>query len=191
MIMKKERKQIKDYAVITTHVDEKDGDIKIKARLKTWGKENLNGEIYEAAQYEKFIKSYYVEGGLNVPFTLNHLGNWDVNNVIGVVNSMDINDEGLDMEATIFGNCISDHVRTLINRGVLQGVSDEGWAQGYWDNSGKFHIEEMVMLAVSLVTTPAEVAAGIRVENTAFRFANETKGETKNAPKVKKLPFLK
>ena len=54
-----------------------------------------------------------------------------------------------------------EQVRALISEGVLQGLSKEGWStrgKAYWTKEGDFDyylVEEMEMLAVSLVTTPA------------------------------------
>lgn len=166
--------------------DSKEGDIKISARLKQWGEVNQNGEIYTEAAYEQFINDYYVKGNLNVPFTLMH--GVGVESIIGRVDTMESDEEGLLITATIFGDCISSRVRTLIDRGVLQGVSDEGYGSFDYDESRNVWIaRKMQLLAVSLVTIPAEVMAGIEVENTAFRGFDRRERK----PRVKILKCLR
>lgn len=174
---------------MTHNSDSEEGDIKISAQLKRWGEVNQNGEIYTEEAYEQFINDYYIKGNLNVPFTLMH--GWGVENIIGRVDSMKSDEKGLSMTATIFGDCISTRVRTLIDRGVLQGVSDEGY--GSFDYDDEKHVwiaRKMQLMAVSLVTIPAEVAAGIEVKNTAFRgFERQEQKQTET--RVKNLKCLR
>lgn len=180
------RRQIRDFALIASKTTEEEGDIVFTAQLKRWGEKNFNGEVYTEKSYANFIRDYYEEGKLNVPLTLNHQGSFDVNSVVGIVEKMESDEKGLNVTCRVFAQCITAHSKALIERGALQGVSDEGFATSWHEEDNAIVMDDVQLLAVSIVTTPSEVSAGIKVKNTVFRGFEE-----KEQPKRKKLSFLK
>lgn len=182
------KRLIRDFALIASKTTEEEGDIVFTAQLKRWGEKNLNGEVYTEKSYANFIRDYYEEGGLNVPLTLNHQGSFDVNYVVGIVEKMESDEKGLNVTCRVFAQCITAHNKALIERGALQGVSDEGWATSWHEENNSIVMDDVQLLAVSIVTTPSEVSAGIKVKNTAFSGFDENEPQQ---PRKKKLSFLK
>lgn len=153
-------------------VDTSEG-VTITARLKRWGTANLNGEIYQSDSYDEFIASYYEAQGLNLPLTLMHGGGWQ--DIAGKVTAVEKDAEGLTITAVILRNLPNfDHVMALVDAGLLQGVSDEGFATDFVfndDKEGTVTIRKACIMGVSLVTTPAEQTAKLTkdFQNTAFK----------------------
>lgn len=163
--MKTQKRHIRNSALFAISDEPTEGGMVVTARLKVWGKQNLNNETYEPTAYDDFIKNYYERGGLNMPLTVQH-GN-RVEDIIGRILAIDKDEEGLTVKAQIMdGLPMSETVKALIKAGVLQGMSDEGFADDYdYTAEEGFRIKHAAMLAVSLVATPAEAVAKISINN--------------------------
>lgn len=121
---------------------------------------NTNGERYTKECLDGFFAEYYKKRGLNMPLTLMH--GQRVEDLAGRVLTIEINSVGFYFVCYIARSLPNyAQIRALIKEGVLQGLSKEGWAtrgKVMRDKNGEFLyylVEEMEMLAVSLVTTPA------------------------------------
>lgn len=121
---------------------------------------NENGERYSKECLDKFFEQYYVKHKLNMPFTIQH--HTDLQHLCGRVLTVEVNSVGFYFVCYIPRSYPEyERVKTLIKEGVLQGLSKEGWCtkgKCYWTKDGNFDyylIEEMEMLGMSLVTTPA------------------------------------
>lgn len=158
------KKEIKNTVIFDSEYTESDGDLQLTAKLKSWDSANLNGEAYKADSYDEFINDYYVKNGYEIPFTVQH--GVRVEDIIGKVIKIDKKDDGLYVTCTILKNLPNfERVKTLIDAKILRGVSDEGFAEGYWSDSERvYHVEKACILAVSLVTTPAEPQAKTSVK---------------------------
>lgn len=159
--------RISDSALLNVEEQGADG-LRISARLKDFTHANLNGERYRPDSYDSFIEDYYCEGGFNVPLCLNH----DATQIVGKVTLMDRDESGMTIAATIYKDLPRyEEVCALIRHGLLQGVSDGGAATDYEplkDAAGVL-IKKACVYEISLVSTPAEIAAGLHIENTTFR----------------------
>lgn len=122
---------------------------------------NENGERYSKDALDKFLDQYYKKNKLNMPLTIQHRG--DLEHLAGRVLIVEVNSVGFYFVSYIPKTYRHyAEVRALIEEGVLQGFSKEGWSTKgkiYRDyKTGEFLyylVEEMEMLALSLVTTPA------------------------------------
>lgn len=125
-----------------------------------WGGKNENGEVYEKGAFDEFIKSYFVEGGLNMPVDIQHMQ--DIDHLAGRVLLIEVNSVGFYFVAYIPRTYTRyEQVKNLIKEGILQGFSKMGWAtdyehmytaEGYYDYT---RITKMEVTSVSLVATPA------------------------------------
>lgn len=125
-----------------------------------WGGKNENGEVYEKGAFDDFIKSYFVEGGLNMPVDIQHMQ--DIDHLAGRVLLIEVNSVGFYFVAYIPRTYTHyEQVKNLIKEGILQGFSKMGWAtdyehmytaEGYYDYT---RITKMEVTSVSLVATPA------------------------------------
>lgn len=156
---------MRNQALLTVADQGDSGGLTVTARLKVWSKRNLNAETYEPTAYDEFITDYYGRGDLNMPLTLMH--GQRVEDIIGKVTTIEKDEEGLTVTAQVMdGLPMSETVKTLISAGVLQGMSDEGYADDFdYDEKDGFRIRKAAMLAISLVTTPAESLAKVSVAN--------------------------
>ena len=125
-----------------------------------WDTTNENGERYERDCFDEFIKSYYVEKGLNVPLDIQHRN--DIDHLAGRIIYIETNTVGFYVVGYIPRDYIHyDAVRMLVRNGILQGFSKFGWASDYkcvYKSDGSFDYElvkKCTLLAVSLVSTPA------------------------------------
>lgn len=144
------------------------------AVLKVFNRPNYNCEIARPEAYDEFITAYYGEAGYNLPLCYMH----DVKQIVGCVTKIERDEERLRIEATVFKTCPQfDYIADLVNRGVLGGVSDGSYTEGYIDDDDNFVVEKAQMCEVSLVTVPAEIVAGVEVKNTIV------KGFTRPAPR--------
>ena len=143
-----------------------EGDLRITATLKVFGRANGNMEIAEPTAYDEFITTYYGAGGYQLPLCYQH----DQQHIIGAVSRMERDEERLTIEAVVYHTAPDfDYIRDLVTRGVLGGVSDGSFAHGYVDDEGYFHVTAAEMCEVSLVTVPAELLAGVEVSNTLVK----------------------
>lgn len=126
-----------------------------------FGKVNENGEYYEPTAFDKFIKRYFVEQGLNMPVTLEH--SWYPEDIVGRVIYLETNSVGFYFVVYVPSTCPKyEQVKWLTEQGLIQGFSKEGYLTDYeWeqDKNNKdewfIHIKEIDVTRVSLVTTPA------------------------------------
>lgn len=152
---------------------------------------NANGERFTPYCLDKFIQDYYVAKGLNIPLDVQH-NDHDPEWLCGRIVYVEVNDRGFQYVAYIprtYKNY--DIVKNLLAEKILQGFSKFGWStQGHWvddDNEpwgGYFLVEEMTLISMSLVTTPAN---GIPFEEVgevanSTRFVNKKKenGKVRN-----------
>lgn len=151
-----------------------EGDLRITATLKVFGRANNNMEIAEPTAYDEFITAYYGSGGYQLPLCYQH----DQQRIIGAVTKVERDEERLTIEAAVFHTAPDfAYIKDLITRGVLGGVSDGSYAHGYVDDEGYFHVTSAEMCEVSLVTVPAELLAGVEVSNTLVKgFKKEQEG---------------
>ena len=125
-----------------------------------WGGKNENGEVYEKGAFDEFIRSYFVEGGLNMPVDIQH--QQDLDHLAGRVLLIEVNSVGFYFVVYIPRTYTHyEQVKNLIKEGILQGFSKMGWAtdyehmytaEGYYDYT---RITKMEVTSVSLVATPA------------------------------------
>lgn len=171
------RRRYRNTALLSSSAETEEGLV-VTARLKRWGVRNLNGETYASDSYDGFLKDYYGRGGLNMPLTVQH--GQRLEDVIGKVLELTKDEEGLTCKAVVFNDLPwSAPVRRLIEAGVLQGMSDEGYSDDYSiaDDGSGLDIKKAAMLAVSLVCTPAELAAKVvRNDIGLTGFEDEGKG---------------
>lgn len=142
------------------------GDLRFSAVLKVFNRPNYNGEIARPEAYDEFVTAYYGEAGYNLPLCLQH----DCQQIIGCVTKIERDETQLTIEASVFNSCPKfDYIADLVRRGVLGGVSDGSSAWGYFDDNDNFVVEKAHMCEVSLVTVPAEIVAGVELQNTVVK----------------------
>ena len=121
---------------------------------------NENGERYSKDALDKFIERYYKANKLNMPLTVQHKS--DIEHLAGRVLVIEVNSVGFYFVCYIPKTYMYYEVtKNLVKEGILQGLSKEGWStkgKYFYTKEGHFDyylVEELEMLAVSLVTTPA------------------------------------
>lgn len=139
---------------------------------------NENLERYDPHCFDEFVESYFVKNKLNLPVTIQH----DNRQIVGRVLCFEVNSVGFYFVIYIPKRLPRyEEIKVLIEEGLLQGLSKEGWGENYeWhykkDGSLDFvEIKKMSIFAVALVTTPAN---GVPLENVE---------EIKNAMQFRKL----
>lgn len=162
----------------------------IKGYEMKFGKTNENGERYDKGAFDDFIKSYFVDGKLNMPVDINHEGycNWLA--YCGRVLYIEVNNVGFYF-AVYIPRTYPDYDRVLwaLKNGIIQGFSKEGFV-GWNDykikykDDGTFDYElilKMSVVSVSLVCTPANGIAFEKMQETknALVFNNKTQGGKK------------
>ena len=160
-------KEVEDYDLVTITKNEEDKNKKLNGLL-IYGYEtkfadgtNENGERFSKDALDKFLESYYVKRKLNMPLTCMH--GYRREDQIGRVLIIEVNLVGFYFVCYIpKGIDGYDDIKLKIQEGILQGLSKEGWSTKgkiFRDpKTGDFSyylVEEMEMLGVSLVTTPA------------------------------------
>ena len=147
---------------------------------------NQNAEIYDKTAYDDFIKSYFVERGLNMPVDIEHQGFYDWRNICGRVLYCEVNSVGLYFVIYV-PRTYADYDRLMwgVKNGIIQGFSKEGFVdwrdtEYVFDKDGNFDYElihKMQIVRVSLVTTPANGLPFERMQETrqnALHFVNKT-----------------
>lgn len=139
---------------------------------------NENAEQYDPHCFDEFVEEYFVKNKLNIPVTLHH----DNDKLVGRVLCLEVNSVGFYFIVYIPKRIkLYDEIKTLIEEGLLQGLSKEGWATDYdykFKEDGSFdymQINKMSICGVSLVAMPAN---GVGFEKTE---------EIKNQLQFKKL----
>ncbi len=169
--------------------------ILLSGYFKKWNVNNFNNEEYAKNAYDKFINNYFIKNKLNVPINLMH--GWNFESLAGKIQNMKKDDTGIFIEVLISkGAVYFENVKQLLKDKVLQGFSDEGFAEDYEKKEdGSYLIKEAVLTKISLVDIPAEATAKIEIKNaTNFEGFNNTENEGKEAEKKvsnSKMPFLK
>lgn len=158
--------EVEDYDLVTITKSEEDKNQKLNGLL-IYGYEtkfadgtNENGERFSKDALDKFLESYYVKRKLNMPLTCMH--GYRREDQIGRVLIIEVNSVGFYFVCYIpKGIDEYDDIKLKIQEGILQGLSKEGWStkgKMFYTKDGSFDyylVEEMDILAVSLVTTPA------------------------------------
>lgn len=160
-------KEVEDLSLETITRASEDKNTKLNGML-IYGYEtkfadgtNENGERYSKDALDKFIERYYKKNKLNMPLTVMH--GYKREDQIGRVLVIEVNSVGFYFVCYIPKGVEGyDDIKLKIKEGILQGLSKEGWSvkgKVYRDyKTGEFLyylVEELEMLAVSLVTTPA------------------------------------
>lgn len=134
----------------------------IKGYEMKFGAPNANGEVYESGAFDKFIEDYFVGKGLNMPVDIEHAGERSPEWLAGRVIYAESNSVGFYFVVYIPRTYIHyDMVLNMLREGILQGFSKFGYATNWeykYNPDGTFShmvISEFQLLAVSLVTTPA------------------------------------
>ena len=162
----------------------------IKGYEMKFGQTNENGEQYDKTAFDEFIKSYFVDGKLNMPVDINHEGYRDWRSYCGRVLYIEVNSVGFYF-AVYIPRTYAEYDRLLwaLKNGIVQGFSKEGFV-GYddydilWNKDGTFdheQIHKMRVVSVSLVCTPANGLAFEQMKETrnALVFENKTQGGKK------------
>lgn len=159
-------KEVEDLDLVTITKNEEDKNKKLNGLL-IYGYEtkfadgtNENGERFSKDALDKFLEEYYVKRKLNMPLTVQH--GWSRADAIGRVLIIEVNSVGFYFVCYIPKGVEGyDDIKLKISEGILQGLSKEGWSTKgkiFRNKEGEFDyylVEEMEMLGVSLVTTPA------------------------------------
>jgi len=145
---------------------------------------NANGERFMPDCLDKFVREYYVEKQLNMPLDIQH-NTYDPQWLAGRIVYVEVNEEGFKYVAYIPRDYMHyGEVKNLLKNKILQGFSKYGYAsKGHWvddkdeEFGGYFLVEEMFIVSMSLVATPAN---GIAFEEVgeianALRFVNKHK----------------
>ena len=158
-------KEVEDLDLVTITKNEEDKNKKLNGLL-IYGYEtkfadgtNENGERFSKDALDK-LEEYYVKRKLNMPLTVQH--GWSRQDAIGRVLIIEVNSVGFYFVCYIPKGVEGyDDIKLKISEGILQGLSKEGWSTKgkiFRNKEGEFDyylVEEMEMLGVSLVTTPA------------------------------------
>lgn len=119
---------------------------------------NENGEQYSKDAIDDFVQRYFVNNRLNMPVDIehDHRPEW----LAGRVLYLESNSVGFYFIVYVPKTFVNYKiVLNLLQDGILQGFSKEGYAEGDMreDKDGKqyFYIRKMDILRVSLVSTPA------------------------------------
>lgn len=162
----------------------------IKGYEMKFGKTNGNGEQYDKTAFDEFIKSYFVDGKLNMPVDINHEGYHDWRSYCGRVLYIEVNSVGFYF-AVYVPRTYPEYDRLLwaLKNGIIQGFSKEGFVdyEDYdliWNEDGTFdheQIHKMSVVSVSLVCTPANGLPfeKMQVTKNALVFENKTQGGKK------------
>lgn len=206
----KEVQDIDAQAIRPDLAPEKLNGLILKGYEMKWGKTNENGEQYDKTAFDEFIKSYFVDGKLNMPVDINHEGwrNWHA--YCGRVLYIETNSVGFyfavyipryyDVENKDLGEY--PYYRELYGKlkaGIVQGFSKEGFVdyndyEIKWTEDGDFDYElihKMSVVSVSLVCTPANGLPFEQMKETknALLYINST-GEEKTQSGKKSLAEL-
>lgn len=139
---------------------------------------NANGEQFMHNCLDKFIQDYYVAKGLNIPLDVQH-NDHNPEWICGRIVYVEVNEKGFMYVAYIPRDYFNfDKVSFMLKNQIIQGFSKFGWAtKGHWvddeseEYGGHFLVEEMTLISMSLVTTPAN---GIPFEEVG-EIANSTR----------------
>lgn len=163
----------------------------IKGYEMKFAKVNENGEKYDPNAFDEFIKSYFVDGKLNMPVDINHQGYKDWHAYCGRVLYIEVNSVGFYF-AVYVPRTYPEYDRLLwcLKNGIIQGFSKEGFVDWSdyelkWKEDGSFDyelIKKMSVVSVSLVTIPANGFAFEKMQETknALHYENKTQSGKKS-----------
>lgn len=146
---------------------------------------NWNAEVYDRTAYDDFIKTYFVEQGLNMPVDIEHLGMYDWLTTCGRVLYCEVNTIGLYFVIYVPRTFeFYDGLLWRLKEGIIQGFSKEGYVsyedtEFVYDSDGYFDYElihKISIIRVSLVTIPANGIGFERMQETrtnALAYANK------------------
>lgn len=150
---------------------------------------NTNGERFTKDALDKFVESYFVKRGLNMPLSVQH--GWGRVDLIGRVLILEVNSVGFYFVCYIPKGIEGyDDIKLKIQEGILQGLSKEGWStrgKSFYKEDGSFDyylVEEMEILRVSLVDIPANgnpLEKAKEIKNALQFVKPEEKPETQDA----------
>ncbi len=156
---------------------------------------NENGERYEPGCLDDFIKSYFIDNGLNMVVDLQH--GYGIDDQVGRVIYLETNSVGFYFVAYIPKSVARyEQVKNLLAEGILQGFSKLGYASEYEYNytpDGDFDyilIKKMNIVSVSLVTSPAN-AVGFESVGEAVQNRLEYRNRIDEAAGAKKKSIIK
>lgn len=181
----------KRYNIVTDSKGEELG-IEVGGMLTTFDVKNENGTLFTRTSYDKFVDDYFIANSINVPLVLYH-NDSDPRTVAGVIRKMTKTKEGVEIVGWIPKSAYYYNlIKSQITEGILQGFSNSGGVvDAEWDEKNNaLKITEFALLHASLVATPADTGAMMRVQNTAFvgfeepidNEVNNKKEETKTEP---------
>lgn len=167
----------------------------IKGYEMGFGEKNENDERYETTAFDEFIKSYFVDGGFNMPVDINHEGAYNWHAYCGRVLYIEVNSVGFYFAVYVPRTYPEyDRLKWALQNGIVQGFSKEGYAS--WEDiewrykeDGTFDyelIKKIRIIAVSLVCTPANRMQFEQMKETrnALTFVNKTE---EDKPRAKSL----
>lgn len=175
---------IKAESIVKGAGDEILDGIVVKGYEMKFGTKNENGEIYDKNCFDKFIKRYFVDNGLNMVVDRQHVGR----DLCGRVIYAESNSVGFYVVAYIPRALpIYNQIKAELENKILQGFSKCGWATDYdvtYDQDGYFesvYIKEMEITSVSLVATPANALPFERVQEIKNALKYENKNQRKKS----------
>lgn len=205
----KERKPIKDTTLIgsweevqnlpLSAITKRDTDttkldgLVIRGYETKFSQTNQNGERYAPGCLDKFIQDYFIDNGLNMVVDVQH--GYTIDDQVGRVIYLETNTVGFYFVAYVPRSIRRyEQVKELLKEGILQGFSKCGWATDWeyrYTPDGELDymlINEMSIVSVSLVTSPANAVAfegfGETIQN-RLEYKNTIEDEAK--PKKKSL----
>lgn len=190
---KMERIKVRNFMTLQKFADEKkyrvvfdeagaEAGIEVEGILTTFSLTNENGFNFQSTSYDEGVDNYFIANSLNVPCCLFHSDD-SVQNSAGVVKELVKEDGGIRVTVSIpkfayFYNWI----KNAIDFGILQGFSNCGSVEeGRVDENNNLVISKFALLHVALVSTPADITARFKVENTTFTGFNSAQKESENA----------
>lgn len=135
----------------------------IKGYEMKWNVTNENGERYAETAFDNFINDYFVAKELNMPVDINHEGWSNYHAICGRVLYIERNSVGFYFAIYVPRKYEEyDSLLWRLQSGIIQGFSKEGYAtdmRPVWNSEmteiDYWMINEMKLLSVSLVSTPA------------------------------------
>lgn len=167
--------------------------------FKRWDSVNENGESYAKDSYDKFINHYFVKNKLNVPINLMHGSGFG--DLAGKIVNMKKDPYGIFIQTLISRHAVHfENIKGLIDDGILQGFSDEGFATDFEliKNEKKeithVNVLEAMLTKVSLVDMPAEGSAQFQIANATkfigFEDLNKKEEKSKDGERKNSLLHL-
>lgn len=165
---------------IENHEEQSDR-LNIAGYICHFNRENLNSEVVDSNSFDEFFEMYN-EGKLKPIVNYNH----DSNQIIGGVDTIEVKENGLYMQAHLNrGVKINDDmIIPNILAGTINGFSTEGFIKdGYngiveLDNGG-YYVKSFLLTAVAVTATPADWDAKFSLNSFINEYI-ESKKDTEN-----------